>query len=139
VSVAIMRITGPLLALLWVLLPPALPSSFYGIVTIGSEDLPDTALVAAYVNGVQCGQGPVFENAEQTWYQVDCLADDPETLGFEGGRAGDTVSFLVRNETRVRLVTQTAIWRGGGSDRLDLRAIPTGVYLLSFTARVWPW
>jgi hypothetical protein len=88
---------------------------------------------------VPCGQSGLFLEEGQTWYALDCLADDPETPGFEGGRPGDVISFVVRNGAKQRQVTQTAAWTCGKSARLDLTAIPTAVRLLTFTARGWPW
>jgi hypothetical protein len=123
----------------WLLLPPGLPSSFYGIVTIGADNLPATATVTARVNGVECGQSRLFLEQGQTWYTLDCLADDPETALLEGGRAGDVVTFVVRNGERQRAVAQTAVWAGGVSGRLDLRALPTAVGLRSLAATWWPW
>jgi hypothetical protein len=74
---------------------PSLPSSFYGTVKVNGANIPDGTLVQALINGKV-----IIENQTQTYqgdsfYSLDIPADDPDTLVVDGGKDGDTITFIM--------------------------------------------
>jgi hypothetical protein len=95
------------------ILPPGLPSSFWGVVT----GAPAGSVVNVFVPG---RPSPVAQKATVIhqgimYYAVNVPADDPDTQIKEGGVEGDTVTFKIGGR-----VVGTGTWRGGTNVRLDL-------------------
>jgi hypothetical protein len=115
--------------------PPALPSSFWGSVTVNGARVPDGTLVQAAIDG------HVLIEARTTLYQgnevfaLNVPADDPSTAAREGGAEGDIVTFIVGGLT----APQTGVWHGGTNQRVNLAAagsttLPPETYTPTATA-----
>lgn len=100
---------------------PALPASFFGAVTnpFNSAPVPAGLTVAAIVNGAVVGQALTFSSGGLTVYRLDVNGDDPDTPQKEGGVEGEAVGLLLESR-----ISQTGVWRGGTSTRLDLTWTP---------------
>lgn len=95
--------------------PPPLPSSFYGAVQATRDDLSTGATVSAAVGGEAYAQTNLIYEDDEWFFALDVPADDPTTEAIEGGRPGDTVTFLVNDQP-----VATAEWQSGANMRVDL-------------------
>jgi len=113
---------------------PALPSSFYGKVTVNGMNFSDGTLVQALINDQPVAQGYTQTYQDYSVYSLDVPGDDPATAAVEGGKEGDIVQIKVGGV----LASQTGVWRGGTNVELNLtvtsqaslaapQATPTGV------------
>lgn len=100
---------------------PTLPSSFYGSVLINGENVPTGTTVQAVIMGqiVATCQTLVYEGASV--YTIDIPGDDPGTNRIDGGKTGDTITFLVNGLE----ANETAIWRSGTNIEHNLTVLRT--------------
>jgi len=97
---------------------PTLPSSFYGTVKVNGANVPDGTLVQALINGKV-----IIENHTQTYqgdsfYSLDIPADDPDTLVVDGGKDGDTITFIMGGI----VADQAGTWKSGTIVSMNLSA-----------------
>lgn len=103
--------------------PPALPSSFWGLVTMpDGTNAPEGLPVSALVEGVPAGKGLTRLQAGQILYTLHVPADDPETASRDGGRAGDAVRLVLCGTP----LDAVGTWQGGTNTRIDL-TVPEGL------------
>lgn len=95
---------------------PQMPSSFYGTVKIGGENVPDDAVIEATINGIAYASTIVQMDNGNTVYAINVPADDPDTPGIEGGVHGDTIVFLVGGEP----AHETGTWVSESNVELNL-------------------
>jgi len=95
---------------------PTLPASFYGTVLINGENVPTNTTIQAVIKGqaVASSQALVYEGI--TVYTMDVPGDDPGTNRIDGGKTGDTITFLVNGLK----ANETAIWHSGTNKELNL-------------------
>jgi uncharacterized repeat protein (TIGR01451 family) len=96
--------------------PPPLPSSFYGTVKLNGANVPPSALISAWIDGVKYAETLTTVDAGDSVYLIDVPGDDPATPPVEGGRDGQVIVFRIDGIT----TSQTASWRSGSHSRLDL-------------------
>lgn len=100
--------------------PPPLPASFYGILQADTAASPPSDLaVSASINEIQYAATAVIAHEGQRVYALKVPADNPATEEIEGGRPGDTVTFLVNGRAAA-----TAPWQGGTNTQVDLALEP---------------
>jgi hypothetical protein len=75
--------------------PPALPSAFWGTVTVGGSSLPAGTLVTAWISGTQVAQTTTLVSNGASVYSLDIPGDDPDTPLREGGNEGEEVRFKI--------------------------------------------
>jgi hypothetical protein len=97
---------------------PSLPSSFYGTVKVNGANVPDGTLIQALINGKV-----IIENTTQTYqgdssYSLDIPADDPDTLVVDGGKDGDTITFIMGGI----VADQAGTWKNGSIVSMNLSA-----------------
>jgi hypothetical protein len=95
---------------------PALPSSFYGEVTVNGMNFSDGTLVQALINDQPVAQGYTQTYQDCSVYSLDVPGDDPATAAVEGGKDGDIVQIKVGGV----LAGQTGVWHSGSNVELDL-------------------
>lgn len=95
---------------------PSLPSSFYGTVKQGGENIPNGTLVEAIIDGKALTYALSENYQGQSVYSLDIPGDDGATEKIEGGTPGQTVQFRVGGV----LADQTAEWTSGVNRNLDL-------------------
>lgn len=95
-----MRVLVIIMEILMMVLPPPLPSSFYGYV-----DAPVGTPVIASIHGIVKGQTVVTNWEDQSVYSIN----------VQGGEEGDTIVFTVGE-----ISASTAVWHSGTNVRLDL-------------------
>ena len=95
---------------------PTLPASFYGTVLINGENVPTNTTIQAVIKGqaVSSCQALVYEGI--TVYTMDVPGDAPGTNHIDGGKTGDTITFLVNGFE----ANETAIWHSGTNKELNL-------------------
>jgi hypothetical protein len=98
-------------------LPPPLPSSHWGVITLDGRPVPSGSKLSAYVDGVLCGETTRFFSFEgTTGYSITVKGDNPDTPEKDGGRHGDVIRFRLNH----KIVPATAVWIEGGNSRLNL-------------------
>ncbi|HLO29546.1 MAG TPA: PKD domain-containing protein [Anaerolineales bacterium] len=97
---------------------PPLPSSFYGTVLLGGQNVPEGTVASAWINGVKYAETKTFVTDGQSVYRLDVPGDIPDTTAIEGGHEGDTIHFQVLGYE----VDQTATWHTGTYIQLNLTA-----------------
>ena len=98
--------------------PPALPSSFWGSVTLADgTDAPVGLVVRALVGDQPCAETRTREYEGRTMYTLHVPAEDGDTPDAEGGQAGDAVRWEVCSA----LLQVSSVWQGGTNVRLDLQ------------------
>jgi hypothetical protein len=95
---------------------PPLPSSFYGTVKINQANVPDGTLVKASINGQIYAQTQSQTYQGESVFALDIPGDDSSTTTIEGGRDGDTITFIIGTIA----AGQTGTWKSGTSIHLDL-------------------
>ncbi len=111
--------------------PPALPSSFWGNVSLADgTDLPVGLVVRARVGGVVSVEGLTRSFEGHTVYALHVPAYLEDEGSPRGGRDGDVVRWDVCGHS----VSATGTWRGGTNQRLDL-LLPTGTDCVVGTGR----
>ena len=109
---------------------PPLPGSFYGTVAVDGANPPAGTLVSAWVNGVQVSAVPIDMAAGLAVYHLNVPGDDLDTVGVEGARPGESVTFRIGSLP----AAQFSVWQSGSNTRLDLTAAtPTPTPLPSAT------
>ena len=103
-------ITIPVLAM------PTLPSSFYGMVKMNGDRVPDDSLVEALINSKVYAKGYIQTYQGSSIYTLDIPGDDTDTVVQDGGRDGDTIQFMVGGV----LAGETGIWKSATNVNLDL-------------------
>jgi len=98
---------------------PALPSSFYGTVTLDGADVAEGTVVSAWLDGVQVAEAGTTTAATRSVYVLDVPGDDPQTPALDGGYEGAVVVFKVAGYAAGDL----ALWHAGEVVELDLSAI----------------
>lgn len=96
--------------------PPAIPSSFYGTLSINGKNVDTNEEVSAWIDGVMVIAVPVLLHNETTVYTIDVPGDDPTTPEIEGGVHGDEVIFYIGSQ----LADQTGTWLSGANQELNL-------------------
>jgi len=103
--------------------PPALPSSFWGEVTLADGSAAPTGLAIWAMVGEEVRVEALTRPYEDlTIYTLHVPADDSDLAGLQGGREGDPVHWQVCGEA----LAASGTWHGGTNVRLDLQ-LPTGV------------
>ncbi len=100
---------------------PALPSSFYGVVSYNGKNVPDGTVVEALINDQVIAQGFSQTYEGKSVYSLDVNGDDSQTPGKEGGVDGDEVYFRVGGLD----AGQTGTWHSGTNVELDLTVTST--------------
>lgn len=99
--------------------PPGLPSGFWGTATFQHANVADGTVVAAWINGVNCGETLTFTTGDQSVYSIDVSADNPDTPGvIEGGTEGDTITFKIG----AYAAGQTSAWYSGTNLEANINA-----------------
>lgn len=99
--------------------PPPMPASFFGMVKASGSNVSLSSKVSAWIDGVKYAETSVFEFNSDTVYTIDIPGDIISTPEIEGGRPGDTITFLVNNS----VANQSAIWQSGTNSELNLTII----------------
>ena len=99
--------------------PPPMPASFFGTVKASGSNLPLSSKVSAWIDGVKYAETSIAEFNSDTVYTIDIPGDILSTPEIEGGKPGDTITFLVNNS----VANQSAIWQSGTNSELDLTII----------------
>jgi hypothetical protein len=103
--------------------PPPIPASFFGMVKASGSNVPLSSKVSAWIDGVKYAETSVVEFNFDTVYTIDIPGDILSTPEIEGGKPGDTITFLVNNS----VANQSAIWQSGTNSELNLTIIqPVG-------------
>jgi len=98
-------------------IPPTLPMTVYGTVTLNGSLAPDGISVRAVISSTQVATANVFTSGGQSGlYQMNVPADDPNTEEIEGGQPGQTVTFAVTGY----VIAQTTTWTSGAVVNLNL-------------------
>ncbi len=97
---------------------PALPSSFYGTVSVNAANVPDGTQVQALIGGLVMASGVTQTYQGSSVYVLDVPSDNPDTPAQDGGRSGDVIQFKVGGA----LAGQTGEWRSGTNTNLNLTA-----------------
>jgi hypothetical protein len=100
---------------------PALPSSFYGVVSYNGQNVPDGTVVEALINGQVIAQGLSQTYEGKSVYSLDVSGDDSQTSEKEGGVEGDEISFRVGGLD----ASQTGTWHSGTNVELNLTVTST--------------
>ena len=103
-------ITIPVLAM------PTLPSSFYGMVKMNGNRVPDDTVVEALINSKVYAKGYIQTYQGNSIYTLDIPGDDTDTVVQDGGRDGETIQFMVGGV----LAGETGIWKSATNINLDL-------------------
>lgn len=107
--------------------PPALPSSFYGTVTLNGEDAPEGTLIAVGNRGRVYAELACFIDTDtgRPVYSIDVPADDPATPERDGGIQDEVLQFTVGG----LLADRAPIWDGGTTQERPLAATEPRLYL----------
>lgn len=92
-------------------LPPPLPSSFYGRVTVNGQDVPAGTPITVGSWGLVYAQTTSLMYEGSSVYSVNVPGDHPDTPEREGGREGEVLQFTVAGV----LANQTATWHSGSN------------------------
>jgi hypothetical protein len=95
---------------------PSLPSSFYGTVKVNGANVPDGTLVQALINGKVIIETQTYQG--DSFYSLDIPADDPDTLVIDGGKDGDTITFIIGGI----VADQASTWKSGTIVSMNLSA-----------------
>lgn len=95
---------------------PALPSSFYGTVTVNHSTVPDGTLIEAFIGGKPVGSASTQTVQSASVYAIDIPCDDTDTSVQDGGYDGDVIRFRVGG----LWVEAQGIWHSGTNVELDL-------------------
>ena len=109
-------------------MPPAIPSSFYGTVSINGENVPLDTEVSAWIDGHWILSVSVKLDKGLTVYAIDIPGDDPTTPDLDGGRPGDEVLFQIGSQW----ADQKGTWQSGANQELDLTATEAKVWIYIF-------
>lgn len=96
--------------------PPALPSSFYGVVIVNGSNPATGGRVVAWVQDVPVVATVTFRYDGKIVYAINVPGDDPATPSVEGGQPGASARFTVDGQPALPV----ARWRSGTNLRLDL-------------------
>jgi len=114
--------------------PPALPSSFWGEVTLADGSAAPTGLaIWAIVGDGMRVEALTRPYEDLTIYTLHVPADDSDLAGLQGGREGDAVHWQVCGEA----LATSSTWHGGTNVRLDLQ-LPTGADCIAPTEETSP-
>jgi len=98
-------------------IPPTLPMTVYGTVTLNGSLAPDGTIVRAVISSTQVATANVFTSGGQSGlYEMNVPADDPDTAEIDGGQPGQTVTFAVTGY----VIAQTTTWNSGAVVNLNL-------------------
>jgi hypothetical protein len=100
---------------------PPLPSSFYGKITLDGADVPEGTRLEAWIGDLLVAFTTTEMYQGDSVYSLDIAGDDTSTQGIEGGVEGDVIYFKLAGFP----AGQTATWRTGTNEELDLSAIST--------------
>lgn len=95
---------------------PPLPSSFYGVVKLNNNNLPDGTTVEAIINDQVVASAYTQTYKGESVYAIDVPGDDSSTTLVEGGVEGDIIHFKVGGIE----VDDTGIWHSGTNVELAL-------------------
>lgn len=95
---------------------PALPSRFYGTVTLNGDNVAVGTLLAAVIGQQIYATTTITVVQGVSSYVIDIPGDDPGTPQVDGGREGDIVYFTASGYT----ATQQGIWQLGRVTELNL-------------------
>ena len=95
---------------------PPLPSSVYGTIVVNGTRVADGTLVEALINDQVYAYTTSLTYEGDSAYALDVPGDDESTQVIEGGVEGDVIVFRVAGQ----LAGQTATWRSGTNQELDL-------------------
>ena len=98
---------------------PPLPSSFYGTVKVDGANIPDGTVIKALINGQVYAQTQSLTYQGDSFYSLDVPGDDLATTSIEGGKDGDTVTFVIGEDDSAG---QTGTWKSGTIVKLNLSA-----------------
>lgn len=101
-------------------LPPPLPSSFSGTVTLNGLNAPWGTVITVGSGGIVYAQTAAFLYEGVSVYRIDAPGDNANTPEREGGVEEEVLQFTIGEVA----AQQTAIWLGGSSQGLDL-TVPT--------------
>lgn len=99
---------------------PALPTRFYGSITLNGGNAPANGLLTALIGQEIYATVAITLSQGRASYVIDVPGDDPTTAQLDGGREGDQVHFSLRGYSTV----QQAVWREGQATALDLTFTP---------------
>lgn len=99
-------------------LPPALPSSFSGTVTVNGMSVPEGTLITVGGGAVVYAQTVAFLYGGASVYRIDAPGDNPDTQEREGGLQGEELQFTIGE----LVAGQTACWQSGSSQTMGLTA-----------------
>ncbi len=101
-----------------VLAVPLMPSSFYGMVKVNDQNVPDGTVIRALIDGEVYAEGYSLTYEGDSVYTLDVPSDDSDTTQVDGGRENDPVQFEIGGV----LSDQTGNWESGTNVNLDLTA-----------------
>lgn len=105
---------------------PSLPSSFYGTVKVNGANIPDGTLVQALINRKVIIENQTQTHQDDSFYSLDIPADDPDTLVVDGGKDGDSITFIIGGI----VADQTGTWKSGTIISMNLSASSAATLLI---------
>lgn len=99
-------------------MPPALPASYWGTVTINGAFVPAGTELAIGSGGIiyATALSTIYEGS--AYYRLNVPEDDPETPERDGGQPDEVLEITVAGLR----ADQTVIWQSGLNQRVDLTA-----------------
>ena len=95
---------------------PALPSSFYGTVKLNNANVPDGTVVQAFNGDLMIAQEYTQTYQGDSVYALSIPGENTDTVVIDGGREGDTITFMVGGI----LATETGTWHSATNVPLNL-------------------